>query len=179
LVNKDVELEGMEHIVISLFGNNLIIVSEAEKVIAICFDSQDEFKFYLNRSKENSQSVYLRSVRKEFEAYSTGNKKFRTGVLLNGTPFQKLVWEEVSKIPYGKTLSYQQIAKNIRKPSASRAVANAIGKNPIVILIPCHRVIRSNGKIGGYSAGIKTKEALLSHESVQADLYSKTTDSDN
>ena len=81
--------------------------------------------------------------------------------------FQKLVWKEIEKIPYGDTRSYKDIAIQIGKPKSYRAVANACAKNPILIVRPCHRVIRSDGKIGGYSAkgGIVLKRALLKCES--------------
>ena len=85
---------------------------------------------------------------------------------LDGTSFQKLVWAEISKIPHGQTRSYKQIAINIGHPNSSRAVANACGKNPYPIIIPCHRVICSNGKFGGYSGpgGISEKRRLLKNE---------------
>lgn len=85
---------------------------------------------------------------------------------LKGTPFQIKVWKEIKKIPKGKTITYKEIAINIGKPKAYRAVANAVGKNPYPIIIPCHRVIRSDGKIGGYSGKgrIKTKIKLLKSE---------------
>ena len=82
--------------------------------------------------------------------------------------FQKLVWKEIEKIPYGKTKSYKDIAIQIGNPKSSRAVANACGKNPLPIIRPCHRVICSNGEIGGYSAngGVKLKKALLKIEAL-------------
>ena len=84
---------------------------------------------------------------------------------LKGTNFQIKVWKEIAKIPKGKTKSYKEIAIAIGRPNSSRAVANACGKNPYPIEIPCHRVIRSNGEIGGYSAGgSKVKRILLSKE---------------
>ena len=84
---------------------------------------------------------------------------------LNGTEFQNLVWKEIFRIPYGQTMSYKEIASRIGHPNSSRAVANACGKNPYPVEIPCHRVIRSNGEIGGYSAGgSKVKRILLSKE---------------
>ena len=88
--------------------------------------------------------------------------------MLYGTSFQRLVWEEISKIPYGQTRSYKQIATNIGNPNSSRAVANACGNNPSPITIPCHRVIRSDGKIGGYSGpgGINKKIELLEKENI-------------
>ena len=85
---------------------------------------------------------------------------------LKGTKFQNLVWKEISKIPYGQTMSYKEIAARIGHPNASRAVANACGKNPYPIIIPCHRVVCSNGKLGGYSGpgGISEKRRLLKNE---------------
>ena len=85
---------------------------------------------------------------------------------LSGTEFQIKVWKEISKIPYGETRTYKDLAIAIGKPNSSRAVANACGKNPYPILIPCHRVVRSDGKIGGYSGpgGRSQKKKLLLKE---------------
>ena len=85
---------------------------------------------------------------------------------LIGTEFQINVWEEIKRIPKGKTKTYKDIALALKKPKSSRAVANACGKNPFLIEIPCHRVIRSDGKLGGYSGkgGIKQKRKLLKEE---------------
>ena len=85
---------------------------------------------------------------------------------LEGTDFQKTVWKEISKIPFGETRTYKDLAIAIGKPNSSRAVANACGKNPYPIIIPCHRVIRSDGGLGGYSGkgGIEAKRKLLNQE---------------
>ncbi len=85
---------------------------------------------------------------------------------VDGTNFQIQVWSEISKIPFGKTKTYKEIAVSIGKPNSARAVANACGKNPYPIDIPCHRVIRSDGNIGGYSGdgGVKKKMQLLKSE---------------
>jgi methylated-DNA-[protein]-cysteine S-methyltransferase len=87
---------------------------------------------------------------------------------LEGTEFQVKVWKAISKIPKGEVRTYKQLAKAIKKPKAIRAVANACGKNPYPIKIPCHRVVGSNGYIGGYSGkgGIKQKKSLLRKEGV-------------
>ena len=87
---------------------------------------------------------------------------------LIGTDFQIKVWNAISKIPKGKVKTYKELAISIRRPKASRAVANACGKNPFPIKIPCHRVIRSDGRLGGYSGkgGIKTKRKLLRNEGI-------------
>ncbi|MDA2969568.1 MAG: MGMT family protein [Actinomycetota bacterium] len=85
---------------------------------------------------------------------------------LEGTAFQILVWKEIEKIPYGETRTYKELALAIGRPKSARAVANACGKNPYAPTIPCHRVIRSDGKLGGYSGkgGINTKKKLLKLE---------------
>ena len=85
---------------------------------------------------------------------------------LKGTKFQIQVWEEIKKIPKGSVKTYKEIACIIGKPNSSRAVANACGKNPLIVLIPCHRVIRSDGSLGGYSGecGIEKKKQLLIQE---------------
>ena len=87
---------------------------------------------------------------------------------LVGTKFQQKVWAYLRKIPYGSVKTYSQVAKGIGKPLASRAVANAIGKNPYAPKVPCHRVIRSDGSLGGYSGkgGRKTKRFLLKKEGI-------------
>lgn len=91
-------------------------------------------------------------------------KVFNVPIRMEGTEFRKKVWNELLKIPYGTTITYKELAQRIGSPDACRAVANACGANPLPILIPCHRVISSDGKIGGYTGGLGIKEALLSLE---------------
>ncbi len=90
--------------------------------------------------------------------------QFTVPIQLIGSEFQKNVWKNLIEIPIGETMSYKALAEKLKKPSASRAVANANGANIISILIPCHRVVRSNGELGGYGGGIARKEWLLDHE---------------
>ncbi|MFH0799713.1 MAG: methylated-DNA--[protein]-cysteine S-methyltransferase [Pseudomonadota bacterium] len=87
--------------------------------------------------------------------------------ILSGTPFQRCAWKKIATIPWGETRSYAWLARAIGKPSAFRAVANACGKNPVPIIIPCHRVISSDGTIGGFSSGIKLKRIFLKLEGVR------------
>ena len=88
---------------------------------------------------------------------------------VKGTDFQKMVWLEITKIPKGKTITYKELAMKIGKPKAYRAVANACAKNPLLEIIPCHRVIREDGKMGGYNGkkGVKRKKGLLKSEGVK------------
>lgn len=104
-------------------------------------------------------------VEKELQQYFSGKlTKFKTPLSLIGTDFQKSVWKALIKIPHGETCSYADIAKAIGRPTAYRAVARANGSNKHPIIIPCHRVIASNGDLCGYSSGVKRKEWLLKHE---------------
>ncbi len=90
--------------------------------------------------------------------------EFSLPISLSGTDFQNTVWNEVLKIPFGELISYQELANRIGKPKAVRAVANAIGKNKLLIVVPCHRVIGTDRKITGFSAGLINKIYLLRHE---------------
>lgn len=100
------------------------------------------------------------------EYFSGGRKQFALPLKPQGTDFQKAVWNELSKIPYGQTVTYMDVAKAIGNPKAVRAVGAANGRNPISIIVPCHRVIGSNGDLIGFGGGIWRKEFLLRHEKV-------------
>jgi AraC family transcriptional regulator of adaptative response/methylated-DNA-[protein]-cysteine methyltransferase len=107
----------------------------------------------------------IRSIESELTQYFDGKLTvFKTPVSLLGSPFQKSVWEQLMKIPPGETRSYSDIAVSLGKPSAYRAVAQANGANQLAIMIPCHRVINSNGDLGGYGGGLTRKNWLLHHE---------------
>ncbi len=109
----------------------------------------------------------LARAARELDAYFSGKlRKFTVPLDAAGTEFQKSVWSALSKIPYGRTCSYRDIARRIRNPKAVRAVGSANGRNPLCVIVPCHRVISNDGSIGGYSGGIQTKIRLLTHEGV-------------
>ncbi|MCB9493290.1 MAG: methylated-DNA--[protein]-cysteine S-methyltransferase [Epsilonproteobacteria bacterium] len=104
-------------------------------------------------------------IRDELSAYFAGKlEKFATPLCPSGTDFQKQAWHTISTVPYSKTISYTQQAQALNKSSACRAVANANGANPLVIVIPCHRIVSKNNSLGGYSAGLERKRWLLNHE---------------
>ena len=113
----------------------------------------------------------LKEVVRQLRAYFSGElEHFDLRLSPEGTPFQQKVWSELQKIPYGKTISYGELARRIGNPKASRAVGLANGSNPISIVIPCHRVIGSNGKLTGYGGGLPIKEKLLALEKRQLRL---------
>jgi len=115
------------------------------------------------------KNLYVIQQLKEY--FDGKRKKFDVKLHLVGTPFEKRVWKALMEIPYGKTASYAEIALKIGKPTAFRAVGNANGKNPIPIIIPCHRVINSSGELGGYGGGLDLKRRLLELEANHANYF--------
>ena len=106
-----------------------------------------------------------RGVEGQLREYFGGHRaQFDLPLAPEGTAFQRTVWRHLQDIPYGETISYGELAKRVGNPKASRAVGAANGQNPIPIVIPCHRVIGSNGKLTGFGGGLPTKEALLAIE---------------
>src|SRR5690606_12157861 len=132
-------------------------------------DSFSELSVYIHKhfpaaSLEQNDSL-LSDSKQELTAYLDGSQQeFSLSADAAGTTFQQQVWEALHKIPYGQTVTYSEIAEQIGKPSAVRAVASAIGANPLLITVPCHRVISKNGTIGGYRGGLDFKRFLLELE---------------
>jgi O-6-methylguanine DNA methyltransferase len=123
---------------------------------------------FMKRPTPNGQRSTNRDLQRvidELDAYFLGKRReFTMELRPRGTPFQLRVWNELTNIPYGETISYLELAERIGKPSAVRAVGAANGANPIPVIIPCHRVIGSSGKLIGYGGGLDRKETLLSIE---------------
>jgi len=130
------------------------------------YDRQiNSLKKYFNSEITKGNHPLLAEVQTQINEYFQGKRKEFTILLkFSGTEFQKNVWKELLKIPYGKTASYSDIAKKIKNPKAVRAVANANAANKIAIIIPCHRVIGSDGSLTGYAAGLDKKKFLLKIE---------------
>jgi O-6-methylguanine DNA methyltransferase len=104
-------------------------------------------------------------VQRELQEYFAGQRReFTVPLDLRGTPFQLSVWRALVEIPFGETRTYAEIARRVKRPKAFRAVGAANGANPVPILVPCHRVIESGGKLGGYGGGLETKQRLLAFE---------------
>jgi methylated-DNA-[protein]-cysteine S-methyltransferase len=113
-----------------------------------------------------SSHPLVKEVYRQLDEYFVGKRqKFEFPLAPKGTEFQQKVWEQLQQIPYGTTISYAQLAKASGNPKACRAVGSANGKNPIAIVIPCHRVIASDGGLGGYAYGLEVKKRLLELES--------------
>ncbi len=122
-------------------------------------------EFVEQRNPQAEPSPYLEEARLQIEQYFQGKRKeFELNLDWQGTPFQQSVWSQLLKVGYGHLASYQDIANGIGNPKAVRAVGAANGKNPIAIVVPCHRVIGSGGDLTGYASGVWRKEWLLKHE---------------
>jgi O-6-methylguanine DNA methyltransferase len=146
-----------------------IYVASTEKgvcKISVPKESRKDFFDWLKKHFDLEAVSESRAKNKEvidqLNRYFSGKlAKFNCPIDLLGTPFQIRVWKELTRIPYGNTISYKHLAKRVVAPKAFQAVGRANGANPLPIIIPCHRVLGSNGALVGYSCGIKTKEFLL------------------
>lgn len=152
---------------------SLFALADNQLLQALKFIKNDEFDITMERYsrhfkvviKKNETSALLERVQKELEEYFMGTlKQFTIPLSLRGSPFQQNAWKALQQIPYGSTRSYLEQAAAIGRPTAYRAVANANGANMLSIIIPCHRIINQDGKLGGYTGGIDKKIWLLAHE---------------
>lgn len=150
---------------------NIVICEEDEKITDIYLDNQQGDTKKIRKKTlfiegetgfviEETPLIML--VRNQLDEYFNGERKeFYFPMHMKGTEFQVKVWEALKSIPFGKTCSYKEIAIKIGNPKASRAVGMANNKNPLLIVVPCHRVIGSNGSLVGYGGGLPVKESLL------------------
>ncbi len=141
----------------------------------ICLEGDDHFLtgLYLpkhkgwrgpERSWQQTDKPFI-VVREQLNEYFAGERQtFDMPLKLTGTPFQRAVWEQLTRIPFGKTLSYGELAIRVGRPTAFRAIGSANGRNPISIIVPCHRVIGSDGQLTGYGGGLDKKRILLALE---------------
>lgn len=149
---------------------SIMIISNPEGIKEIHFVNNDRLHFKKTIKKTSGIILTynpsdLTPYLEEFQNYFNGNlKKFTCPIAPEGTLFQKKVWKQLMNIPYGATVSYKEIAVMIQNPKACRAVGMANNRNPVPIIIPCHRVIGKNGSLTGYKPGIKLKKELLEHE---------------
>ena len=136
----------------------------------------NELKIYLKQEISEGENDHIKNLRLQLDEYFSGARKlFDIPLVAPGTEFQKKVWNELLNIPYGSTISYKQQAAALKNLPAIRAIANANGMNRISIIIPCHRVIGSNGSLTGYGGGLHRKKWLLDHEKrYSGSLFEKT-----
>lgn len=153
---KEKVVKNFQTLIPTPLGNLLAIASNKA---LLSLDFVDDTNITQNKNK------ILEKTKVQLEEYFKRKRKtFTIPLEPNGTTFQKNVWKILSDIEFGNTISYKEEAKLLNNPKAYRAVANANGRNPITIIIPCHRVIASDGKLGGYTGGLWRKEFLLNLE---------------
>lgn len=140
-------------------GNLFIVSNEENKIILIDWNKDPKLPVSekLDDLHKKAHQQFVLYFKKEL-------KQFDLPILVKGTPFQEKVWKYLLKVKYGKVAHYSDIAVAIGHPEAVRAVGSAVGKNPLGILIPCHRIVPKSGKLGGFGGGPSIKKYLLSHE---------------
>jgi methylated-DNA-[protein]-cysteine S-methyltransferase len=143
----------------------LRLVSDGRSLIGLYMMSEKHLLTPQSDWIEDDSATPFPEIRQQLTAYFAGNlTEFELPVKMQGTLFQQRVWDVLKTIPYGTTMSYGELAQQIDRPHASRAVGLANGRNPVSIIVPCHRVIGANGKLTGYGGGIERKQWLLNHE---------------
>jgi len=153
----------------------LKLIASDRGLAAILWENDDPKRVRLSPLAEDGSHPVLLETERQLNDYFAGKRQtFSLRFACVGTEFQKEVWAALTTIPFGETRSYAQIARQIGRPKAVRAVGAANGKNPLSIVVPCHRVIGSNGKLTGFAGGLETKAALLKLESGKADLPTST-----
>lgn len=146
-----------------------VFVTATQKGVTKIFFGERGFRSYLERTAPHglAEGGPAAGMAREIELYFEGRlTEFKTPLdLSSGTEFQRAVWRNLLTVPYGKVTTYGELAEKVGKPGAARAVGNAVGVNPLPIVVPCHRVVASNG-LGGYTGGIDIKKVLLGVEGV-------------
>lgn len=149
----------------------LTLVASDSGLTAILWENDDPLRVRMGSLVDNPGHLVLGETANQLRVYFTGKlSTFDLPLDLNGTPFQQKVWAALLTIPYGQTRSYSEIARQIGHPSAYRAVGAANGRNPLSIVVPCHRAIGANGSLTGFAGGLEIKRKLLALEG-RRDLF--------
>lgn len=143
----------------------LLLVASDRGLRGIYFEEHKHFKGKGDWRRDPTQPILQQAMQQLQEFFAGTRTAFDVPLDLQGTPFQQEVWQQLLAIPYGATISYGQHAQRLGRPKAARAVGAAIGRNPVSIMVPCHRVIAGNGAHTGYAGGLERKRALLAFES--------------
>ena len=147
----------------------LMLVADDSALTGLYFAGCDHTPVASNRWTRNPQHPVLHQAAKQLREYLAGKRKrFSLPLRLAGTDFQQKVWREISHIPYGETLSYSDLARRAGAPQAIRAAGTNTGRNPVSIIIPCHRVVGKNGTMRGFAGGLERKRRLLELENPDA-----------
>jgi len=161
---KTIATEGLYHHTLASPIGDLLLVGDAEALRGVYFQAGKRGPHKPDKSWEPSEKPF-KEVKRQLKAYFDGKlKDFDLPLSPQGTEFQLKVWKTLQTIPYGKTWSYGELARRIRRPDAPRAVGAANGRNPIPVIVPCHRVIGADGSLTGFGGGLPIKQKLLALE---------------
>jgi len=150
----------------------LKLVASDKGLVAVLWQNGRPSRVRLDELAEDDQHPVLLKAERELGEYFAGKRKeFSVPLDMRGTAFQRNVWKALLTIPFGQTRSYGQLAKQLGNPNATRAVGAANGRNPLSIIVPCHRVIGSTGKLTGFGGGLETKAFLLNLEGSGSKLF--------
>lgn len=145
----------------------LKLIASSKGLAAVLWEDDDPRRVRVPSSKLDTKLDILLEAERQLKEYFSGTRtSFSLPLDLQGTEFQIKVWKNLLKIPYGETRSYGELARKIGNPNASRAVGAAIGRNPVSIIVPCHRVIGASGQLTGFAGGLKVKATLLKLEGI-------------
>lgn len=143
----------------------MLLAADGDALIGVYFLGQKHFPTTLPDGDATRPGGVLDRTARQLSDYFQGRRNaFDIPLAPRGTPFQRDVWDALSSIPYGETIAYGELARRIGRPQSVRAVGAAVGRNPITIIIPCHRVVGTNGSLTGYAGGLERKQALLDLE---------------
>lgn len=143
----------------------IVLVSDGAALTGFYFVGQKYAPQTTDRWRRHPELKLFHDVQTQIKTYLSGRlKAFDVPIRFEGTPFQRRVWQAIAAIPFGATLSYSALAESIGAPSSMRAVGAATGRNPISLIVPCHRVVGRNGALTGYAGGLDRKQALLDFE---------------
>jgi methylated-DNA-[protein]-cysteine S-methyltransferase len=153
-------------------GKVLLVASE-KGLSGVYFEGQKYFPETRSDWERGSKHAPLKQAKRELAEYFAGKRRrFEVPLAPDGTQFQRAVWQAISKVGFGETISYGELARRAGHPGSARAAGAATGRNPIGIIVPCHRVMGSDGSLTGYAGGLARKRALLELEGVGRDLRS-------
>ena len=148
----------------------MLLVASGEGLTGVYFDGQKYHASIEPEWREDPRQAILRQAGRELAEYFAGERKrFETPLAPEGTPFQRAVWRAISSVDFGRTIPYGELAIRAGFPGSSRAAGAATGRNPLTIIVPCHRIVGSDGSLTGYAGGLERKRALLALEGARAE----------
>lgn len=153
----------------SPYGRMLLVASD-DGLTGVYFDGQKYHPRLKAAWRHDARNALLRQAKRELAEYFSGRRKrFEIALAPEGTPFQRAVWKAISTVDFGRTITYGELARRAGAPGSARAAGAATGRNPIGIIVPCHRIVGANGSLTGYAGGLEKKRALLALEGASAE----------